>query len=496
MNKLITVLFVFSSFFSSALLAQEIKGAGTIEQLNRLPINRNTGEKPQSKVWSYACTQWTVLPDTSGTHLWRLDGLRWTRVMTLSPNTVTKADCKVEDSVVHILLFEEVTPITNIVEEAEDSTKSFNSRAFLVSLEYNSAMNSYKRWSKRSSPVEIKLDNGVETATIDIDSNGRMWLASDAVKKINVRWSDAPYTTWSPPITLASGVKNDDITAVVAMPGKIGVFWSNQKAKRFGFKTHIDGAPPTQWSANEIPAAQSALNVGKGMADDHINFALASDGTLYCAVKTSYDTPGYPSVALLVRRPSGKWDDLYTIAEHGTRPIVLLDEGLNKLMVFYSSIEDGGDILYRESPTSKLDFGPQKTLLAGKYNNVTSSKSNFNSSVAILASTRTHAVGVLMNNGTPVLVKCPSLDPDYRSFIAYPNPFIVKTTVYFTLQEDDSYELLLFDSKGAQIDILSRGKALAGELNSIELKDLSRGLYMVRLQTSKSVRALKVIQER
>ena len=36
---------------------------------------------------------------------------------------------------------------------------------------------------------------------------------------------------------------------------------------------------------------------GAGMADDHMNVAVASDGTLYAAVKTSYDTAGYPKMA-------------------------------------------------------------------------------------------------------------------------------------------------------------------------------------------------------
>ncbi|MBX0332349.1 T9SS type A sorting domain-containing protein [Pontibacter sp. HSC-14F20] len=496
MNRFTTLLFLFASFLSLALSAQEIQGLSSVNQLTRLAVTKNTGEKPQSKVWSYACTQWTVLPDTSGTHLWRLDDDSWTRVLTLSPSTVTKADCKVENEVVHVLLFEEVTPITNIVEEAEDSTMSLNNKAYLVSIEYDESQHTYKRWSKRPAPSEIQLDNGVETASIDIDSRGRMWLASDAVKKINVRWSDAPYTTWSSPITLASGVKNDDITSVVALPGKIGVFWSNQNAKRFGFKTHQDGASPTQWSADELPASQSVSDVGKGMADDHINFAVASDGTLYCVVKTSYNVPQYPTIALLVRRPSGKWDNLYGVSEFGTRPIALLDETLNRLLVIFSSIEGGGDILYKSTSLSNINFGPQQTLMTGRFDNVTSSKASFKSEIAILASNKTHAYGVIISNGTPSLVKCPNLESSFRSFVVYPNPFITKTTIYFTLQEDDEYELLLYDSKGARIAKLSQGRALAGELNTIDLKDLSRGLYMITLQTNKSVRSLKVIQER
>ena len=116
---------------------------------------------------------------------------------------------------------------------------------------------------------------------------------------------------------------SDDIEVITALPnGTVGVFWSNQNTRRFGFRTHVDGEPATTWSVNEVPASQSALNVGSGMADDHMNVAVASDSTLYVAIKTSYDTSDYPKMALLVRRPDGTWDDLYPVDNTGTRPLV------------------------------------------------------------------------------------------------------------------------------------------------------------------------------
>ena len=61
-----------------------------------------------------------------------------------------------------------------------------------------------------------------------------------------------------------------------------------------------------------------------GMSDDHLNVAVAADGTLYAAVKTGYDSSSQPKIAFLVRRPNGSWDDLYEVDSSGTRPIVLL----------------------------------------------------------------------------------------------------------------------------------------------------------------------------
>src|SRR5207247_5606539 len=100
---------------------------------------------------------------------------------------------------------------------------------------------------------------------------------------------------WSQPILLASDVTSNDISVVTALPNHtIGVLWSNQNTERFGFRTHVDGTDPAAWSADEVPASNSAQPVGGGMADGHLNVAVASDGTLYAAVKTSYDTLGYP----------------------------------------------------------------------------------------------------------------------------------------------------------------------------------------------------------
>jgi hypothetical protein len=361
--------------------AVQEEGFASVVPIDPLTITANTGEKPQSKPWTYDGRWWVVLPNEHGTHLWRLDGNRWTRILKLSSNTNSKADCKQLGNVTHILLFQGTT-------------------SQLVSVEYVPATATYKLWSQRTATTSVSLEKSVETATIDIDGKGRMWMASDGNYAVNVRWSDPPYASWSGPYVLANNITKDDICAVIAMPGKVGVFWSDQTTKRFGFRTHADGAGPTSWSHNEVPASQSAKNIGGGMADDHINMAVASDGTLYCAIKTEYETEGYPRLALLVRRPSGSWDNLYSVTSgRGTRPIVILNESLGKLKVLYTEKDRGGKILYKESSTSHISFsGTQHTLMSGSYNNVSSIKSNYSTDVVILASNSTHAAGVLASD--------------------------------------------------------------------------------------------------
>ena len=471
-------------------------GFTTVTPLVSLPVAKNTAEKPQSKVWMHAGKHWTVMPDGAGTHIWRLDGTTWTQAYTLASSSSTRADCKVVGDVVHVLLFRG------------------SSTPYLVSAEYVSASNTYKAWAQRTTRSELALDSEAETATLDVDSKGRMWVTYDGTSTVYVQWSDPPYKTWSAPLSLATNIHDDDICAVVALPGKIGVLWSNQNTKRFGFKTHTDGADPASWSADEVPASQSALDVRYGMADDHLNMAAASDGTLYCAVKTGYDTPGYPKISLLVRRPNGSWDGIYQVTDvEGTRGIVLLNEAIGKVRVVYTYDEAGGDILYKESATSSISFSNPITLISGNYNNPTSIKSTFSSEVVILASTGSEAVGVLATDGvaavstssTALATVAPGSGapvgmPEIiqNELLAYPNPVYAMGTIRFALAEEGEYSLRLYDSKGALVARISEGSAKAGDLHAVEVDGthLSRGLYFIRLQTAKGAKSLKLTVEK
>jgi len=326
----------------------------TVDVLDPISVSANTANKPQSKVWLHADTWWAVAPgpsvSPSGTWIWRL----------------------AVGGVTHILL--------------HDGSPE------LVSVEHVPGTNTYQLWSLRLTPTSIPL-SGSETATIDVDSLGRMWLATESGTDIHVYYSDSPYSSFTGPVTLASGVHSDDIAVVVALPNAtVGVLWSNQITERFGFKVHPDGTNPTTgWGSDEVPASQSALNVGGGMADDHLNVAVASDGTLYAAVKTSYDSGGYPKIALLVRRPTGggpggTWDNLYEVDQSGTRGIVILNEGVDLVRVLYTESEGLNNIVYRDSSTAAVAFGPKQTLMTGGLNDVTSSKQPWSNEMVLLAS--------------------------------------------------------------------------------------------------------------
>jgi len=345
-----------------------------------------TGEKPQSKAWFHADHWWAVLPTPTGTKLWQLAGTNWSESLHLADSPRAKPDARSLGNEAHILLHEGA------------STR-------LVSLAYDSTTQGYRRWAERTNDVTIPLAPKTETATIDVDTSGRMWLASDSgpvpenphAKNVVVRWSDPPYAQWHGPLVLAEGINKDDICVVTAFPnGDVGVLWSNQDAQRFGFRLHRNGSPAANWSTDEVPASASALNIVDGMADDHLNTAVASDGTLYAAVKTGYDTEGYPLIGLLIRRPSGTWDPLYEVDDEGSRGIVLLNEESRQVSIVYTSYATG-TIVSKTSDTRRIHFGARQTLLkAPGINNVTSAKHNYGDEIVILATSHSRAKGLLL----------------------------------------------------------------------------------------------------
>jgi hypothetical protein len=367
----------------------------SVTELADFSTSTNTGEKPQAKVWEYNDQWYSVMADSDGTWVWKLEGTQWQHELQLSQDNNFNADVKAVGDMAHVLLY-----------DGQDSQ--------LATIQYDGGSdNRYEMWSLRPSLVDVTLSSSVETATLDMDSTGRLWIASDAKTTIEVRYADfnSQYSNWSDPITVASGINSDDISTIIAMPGnKIGVMWSNQSSDRFGFRVHVDGAAATSWSADEIPASQSALNKGGGMADDHINLAVASNGTVYAAVKTSYDSSGYPKIALLVRRPSGVWDNLYEVDTKGTRPIVMLNEAAGKLIVAYTSSNSGGSIYYKESSMTSISFGARNTLMSGSLNNPSSIKGNFTDEVVVIAGSSSKVKSVVFRFDGPVVNLPPTVN--------------------------------------------------------------------------------------
>jgi hypothetical protein len=365
------------------------------------------------------------------------------------------------------------------------------------------------------------LGSGAEAGTLTIDGNGRMWVAWDGTTDFRVRWSDFPYSSWSSTIIVASGANSDDICAIVALPGKIGLFWSDQTSKRFGFKTHPNGTDPSVWSSNEVPGSQSALNLGAGMADDHMNLVCASDGTLYCAVKTGYDVPGKTLLGLLVRRPSGIWDNIYSVSSNdGTRPQLVLNETIGKLKVIYttrSNPKGGEDIMYRESSISNISFSRPYTLIGGDlaqfYNYTTTTHQIYSTELAMLSDDLVNdkATGILATDGSnPLSISSLTSTPvagllDDQSGLgknlelnAFPNPFESNLTVSFCIPHEEAYTIVLYNSAGSSVAVINKGRAEAGKRNifTVNGSGFASGLYFLKLHTDTGDKIIRLVLQK
>jgi hypothetical protein len=205
-------------------------------------------------------------------------------------------------------------------------------------------------------PVDIP-GGGTEALTLAKDSTGTLWIAYTLGGQVLVDRTLGSDALWGTPLVIpvAEGttVAADDIAAVVSLPGRIGVFWSNQRTDTDYFALHVDGAAatdPAAWTL-EIAAA------GNSVADDHMNLKRAADGRLFAAVKTSRQGPGATSIGLLVRSATGVWSGLHKVTDvefNPTRPLCLLDEVSRRVYVFYSL--NHAAIYYKSSGLDAVAF--------------------------------------------------------------------------------------------------------------------------------------------
>ncbi|MEI6945614.1 heparin lyase I family protein [Paraflavisolibacter sp. H34] len=370
------------SFLLLLLLALETRaqaGFQTITRLNAVPISSGNGGPPQARVWTHAGLWWSVLPTQAGPRVYRLNGqtLAWEpQSLNLGTNTDISADCRVKGDSVYVLLY-----------------RGANQNAQVYLLKFTGTT-----YTVQGQSASLKMPSGSKTATLALEANGRLWLATDTKNSVQLWWSDpssAGYTRWNGPWTAASGLTDDDIGALVPLPppagsqqGPIGLMWSNGKSKRLGFKTHSPGTDPTAWSPEEVPAGPS------GMGAAFLDVKTGADGTLYCATQTSVSSTGSPRVLLLVRRPGGAWASYpVTTYPEGDQPLVLLQEAQGKIKVAYTSASGTGGIVSKESPLAAISFGPAQTLLGGRtFNFATTTHQAYGSRVVLLA-TQTPASG-------------------------------------------------------------------------------------------------------
>ncbi|OPZ66896.1 MAG: hypothetical protein BWY83_02755 [bacterium ADurb.Bin478] len=146
-------------------------------------------------------------------------------------------------------------------------------------------------------------------------------MAAVAGTTVYVWSSKLTGSSWTP-WPLAQGVHFDDICVVSLLPGgEIGVIWSDQVRDAVLMRRHRDQDPADRWEAEQV------IDQGNKTADDHLNTALTSDGTLWLAGKNSVDQVGKAQFVLRVRSRTGRWTNIpYVIKRERqwqSRPIVM-----------------------------------------------------------------------------------------------------------------------------------------------------------------------------
>jgi len=313
-----------------------------------------TADKPQSKLWWHDGSWWALMVAPSAkVHIFEL----------LADHTWRDTGTVVDDRTTSTgdALWDGATGKLYVASRADGG-----GQVRLARLSYNSGTRSYSMNS--GFPDQIAA-NGSESVTIAKDSTGLIWATQVRDGKVYVTHTIAGSNdlNWRSLYQPAGGTSacnpgditcthEDDISAVVTLPGKIGVLWSNQLDSTFRFAVHVDGANDNAWTTETAFSRPLA-------ADDHLNIknvTSASDGRLFAAVKTNVLGSSEPLCVLLVRSKTGTWTN-YTYStrtDDQTRPIVAVDEVRRELYYFAAKTGGGSAIWYKKTSLDNISFGP------------------------------------------------------------------------------------------------------------------------------------------
>jgi hypothetical protein len=307
--------------------------------------NRATSEKPESKLWWHDGSWWATLfsPAAAGYRIHRFDSTanawRDTGVI-VDPRPRSRQD---------------VLPVGNRLYVASRFAGAGAENRLYRYTFFPAA----RRYVLDSGFPIVLAGGGTEAFTLAQDSTGALWIAYTLGSRVWVSRTQGSDFVWSAPFVVpvseGTDVSADDIAAVVALPGQIGVFWNNQVTDTFYLALHSDAAPATDPAAWQLEiAARGGL-----VTDDHMNVKVASDGRLFVAVKTSRTATTDTLIGLLVRSAAGVWAPLRTVSTAqflATRPQILLDEVRRLVYVFYAPNETA--IYYKTADLAALTFVP------------------------------------------------------------------------------------------------------------------------------------------
>ena len=304
--------------------------------------NEATAQKPESHLWFVDGTWWATLYSGAAHahHIHRLDRStqRWIDTgVFIDERPMSRQDC--------LWNGEKLYMVSRTGYLAPGTNR-------LLRYSYDPTLGTYVL--DAGFPVELP-GGGTNSMTLAEDSTGRFWVAYTRNGSVFVAHSLDDDLHWSAPFVLPAtqglpvATTTTELAGVIAMNGKIGVFWTNQRTQADYFAVHPDDAAPGAGWTTEVAVA------GSKAADDHFNMKLAADGRLWVVMKTSRSSASDTLVGLLVRSPDGTWSPMYTVATFatlGTRGLVQLDELHRRVYIFYSPFHQS--IYYKTTDMDRI----------------------------------------------------------------------------------------------------------------------------------------------
>jgi hypothetical protein len=368
-------------------------------------VETPTADKPQAKLWFHDGSWWGVLYSTFAhtTRIQRLDRATQSWVdagTTVDSRPTARADVLSDGDRLYVV--SGTTVVSEWGHPPADADVNSGS-AELSRFSYDRAAGTYRL--DAGFPVTVHPGSS-ESITLARDSAGKLWVTYTQDQQVWVNRSLGSDTDWGQPFVLpvaGADVHYDDISAITALDGKIGVMWSNQLTRRFSFAVHRDGDPDTTWTS-EVAYGGGVGGCTAGCANDHLDIKpVTSDGSgrLFAAVKTANRNTGQPFIVLLVRDRRGQWSNTVfgTVEELHTRPALAIDEEHRRLFLFAVAPETGGAIYYKDTSLDAPSFQPGKgtPFIEGAedtdISNPTTTKQPVNSEtgLVVLASANTNA---------------------------------------------------------------------------------------------------------
>ena len=382
-------------------------------------VVKPSGQKPQSKLWFHDATWWASLfaPAADEYRVHRLESLTQSWVDTGTPldaRNSSEGDALWDGEHLYV------------ASGSDEPGSPDATRIQILRLSYDGAARRYVR----DLGYEAVLPGGpVEAVVLDKDTTGRLWITYTRGGTVYVaHTSGAPGDQWGVPFALpvtdAANLTADDISAVVAYGGRIGVMWSNQNAQAMYFASHADGAPDSAWT-------QTTALDGPFSADDHINLksVQGGEGRVFAAVKTSKsDSPSASPIddqVDVLELEDGAWTRhlVGTVADDQTRPIVLTDQLTRRLYVFATSPTNPDPgvqaIFFKETSLDSPSFppGPGTTFMrsdaGADINDATSTKQDLSVApqLVVLASDLTNYWHNALSLSHPAPIATPTPPP-------------------------------------------------------------------------------------